>query len=58
MEKDWKLKEFITRDGVMLKGTLVRQYFVVDDCSLRYIFKTEQGQYFCRLDGNGNYVEY
>ena len=48
---------FITKDGVVREGYLVRQYPAFEG-GMRYIFRTDNGEYRCVMDENGNYREY
>ena len=45
------------RTGELIAGTLVRQYLAYEG-GMRYIFRTERGEYRCIKDEKGNYKEY
>ena len=48
---------FITKDGVQREGYLVRQYTAFEG-GMRYIFRTDNGEYRCIKDERGFYREY
>ena len=52
------MKEMIqTRTGEMIIGYLIRQYSAFEG-GMRYIFRTDRGEYRCIRDEKGNYKEY
>ena len=48
---------FTTKNGVQKEGYIIRQYTAFEG-GMRYIFRTDNGEYRCVKDANGNYVEY
>ena len=48
---------FWTKDGFMKEGYLIRQYAAFEG-GMRYIFKTDNGEYRCIKDDDGKFVEY
>ena len=51
------MKEMIQlRRGELVVAYLVRQYEAFEG-SMRYIFRTDRGEYRCVKDENGNYIE-
>lgn len=57
-ERRKTMKEtFTTKNGVQKEGYLVHQYSAFEG-GMRYIFRTDSGEYRCVKDADGNYVEY
>ena len=51
------MKEFIQlHTGELIVGQLVRQYSAFEG-GMRYIFRTDRGEYRCIKDEKGNYKE-
>lgn len=51
------MKEMIQlRTGELVVAYLVRQYEAFEG-SMRYIFRTDRGEYRCVKDDEGNYIE-
>ena len=48
---------FKTKNGVLKEGVIVRVYDAFEG-GKRYIFRTDNGEYRCIKDADGNYVEY
>ena len=48
---------FKTVDGTMREGYLIRQY-VAFEGGMRYIFESDNRQYRCIRNENGEFVEY
>lgn len=48
---------FKTVDGITKEGYIVRQYNAFEG-GMRYIFKTDNGEYRCIKNKNNEYVEY
>lgn len=52
------MKEMIQlRTGELIAAYLVRQYEAFES-GMRYIFRTDRGEYRCVKDERGNYKEY
>lgn len=45
------------KSGELIAGMLVRQYYAFEG-GIRYIFRTDRGEYRCVKDEKGNYKEY
>ena len=53
------MKEFIIlRNGIVIVGYLVRQQYSTFEGGMRYIFRTDRGEYRCIKDADGNFKEY
>lgn len=48
---------FKTVDGILREGNLIRQYLAFEG-GMRYIFESDNRQYRCVRNENGQYVEY
>lgn len=57
MERRIKMEQFTTRNGYVKSGVIVRIYQAFED-GTRYIFRTDNGEYRCIKDENGEYREY
>mgnify|MGYP007069888360 FL=1 len=49
-------EQFTTKDGIQKTGQLIRQYEAWEG-GMRYIFRTDNGEYRCVKDEYGNYRE-
>ena len=51
------MEQFTTRHGYVRSGVIVRIYQAFEG-GTRYIFRTDNGEYRCVKDENGEYREY
>lgn len=49
--------QFTTRNGEKMDGVIVHQYYAFEG-GMRYIFRTDNGEYRCVRDEDGNFVEF